>query len=102
VSEKSYGLSFQRRNIICPFMNSNVKNVETSLNSCALPVTIKTIFPALHAGEKKVKDCCPLFHQAHQVPARDLEALRHPRPVLLPADFPERDDLQPGAVSSRT
>ena len=83
-------------------MNSNAKNVEMFLNSCALPVTIKTTCPALHAGEKKVKDCCPLFHLTHQVPARDLEALRHPRPVLLPADFPEQDNLQPGAVSSRT
>ena len=83
-------------------MNSNAKNVEMFLNSCALPVTIKTIFPAPHAGVKKVKDCCPLFHLTHQVPARDLEALRHPRPVLLPADFPEQDNLQPGAVSSRT
>lgn len=83
-------------------MNSNAKNAEMFLNSCALPVTIKTIFPAPHAGEKKVTDCCPLFHLTHQVPVRDLEALRDPRPVLLPADFPEQDDLQPGAVSSKT
>ena len=82
-------------------MNSNAKNVEMFLNSCALPVTIKTIFPAPHAGVKKVKDCCPLFHLTHQVPARDLEALRHPRPVLLPGDFPEQVDLQPGAVLSK-
>jgi hypothetical protein len=83
-------------------MNSNAKNAEMFLNSCALPVTIKTIFPAPHAGEKKVKDCYPFFHLAHQVPARDLETLRHPRPVLLPAGFPEQDNVQPGAVSSKT
>jgi len=83
-------------------MNSNAKNAEMFLNSCALPVMIKSIFPAPHAGEKRVKDCCPLFHLTHQVPARDLEALGHPRPVLLPADFPEQDNLQPGAVSSKT
>ena len=83
-------------------MNSNAKNAEMFLNSYALPVTIKTIFPAPHAGEKKAKDCCLLFHLTHQVPARDLEALGHHRPVLLPGDFPEQDDLQPGAVSSKT
>ncbi len=83
-------------------MNSNAKNVEMFLNSCALPVTIKTIFPAPHAGEKKVKGYCPLFHLTHQVPARDLEALGHHRPVLPPADSPEQDNLQPGAVSSKT
>jgi len=83
-------------------MNSNAKNAEIFLNSCALPVTIKTTCPALHAGEKKVKDCCPLFHLTHQVPVKDLEALGHHRPVLLPADFPEQDNLQPGAVSSKT
>ena len=71
------------------------------LNSCVLPVTIKSICPVPHAGKKKAKDCCPLFHQAHQVPARDLEALLHPLPVLLPGDFPEQGDLQPGAVLSR-
>ena len=76
-------------------MNSNAKNVEMFLSSCVLPVTIKSICPAPHAGEKKVKDCCPLFHQAHQVPARDLEALRHPRPVHLAGDFAEQGDLQP-------
>ena len=83
-------------------MNSNAKNAEMFLNSCALPVMIKSIFPAPHAGEKKVKDCCPFFHLTHQVPARDLEVLGHHRPVLLPAGFPEQDDLQPGAVSSKT
>ena len=83
-------------------MNSNAKNVEMFLNSCALPVMIKTIFPAPHAGEKKVKGYCPLFHLTHQVPVKDLEALGHHRPVLLPADFPEQDNLQPGAVSSKT
>jgi len=56
-------------------------------------VMIKTTCPALHAGKKKVKDCCPLFHLAHQVPVRDLEALRHPRPVLLPGDFPEQANI---------
>ena len=83
-------------------MNSNAKNAEMFLNSCALPVMIKNIFPAPHAGEKKVKDCYPLFHLTHQVPARDLVALGHRRPVLLPADFPEQDNLQPGAVSGKT
>ena len=83
-------------------MNSNAKNAETSLNSYALPVTIKTIFHAPHAEEKKVKDCYRLFHLTHQVPARDLETLGHHRPVLLPADFPEQDNLQPGAVSNKT
>ena len=82
-------------------MNSNAKNVEMFLNSCALPVTIKNICPAPHVGEKKVRDCCPLFHLTHQVPARDWETLRHPRPVLLPGDFPEQVDLQPGAVLSK-
>jgi len=76
-------------------MNLNAKIAEILLNSCALPVMIKTTCPALHAEKKKVKDCCPLFHLAHQVPVRDLEALRHPRPVLLPADSPEQDNLQP-------
>jgi len=82
-------------------MNSNAKNAEMFLNSCALPAMIKNIFPAPHAGEKKVKDCYLLFHLTHQVPARDLEALGHHRPALLPVDFPEQDNLQPGAVSSK-
>ena len=82
-------------------MNSNVKNVEMFLNSYALPVTIKTICPAPLAGGKKVKDFYLFFHLTHQGLVRDLETLHHPRPVLLPADFPERDNLQPGAVSSR-
>lgn len=83
-------------------MNSNAKNAEMFLNSCALQVMIKTIFPAPHAGEKKMKDCCPLFHLTHQVPARNLEALGHPHPVLLPGDFPEQGNLQPGAVLIKT
>jgi hypothetical protein len=82
-------------------MNSNVKNVEMFLNSYALPVTIKTTCPALLAGGKKVKDFYLLFHLTHQGLVRDLETLRHPRPVPLPAVSPERDNLQPGAVSSR-
>ncbi len=82
-------------------MNSNVKIAEIVLNSCALLVMIKTTCPAHHVGEKKVKDCCPLFHLIHQGPVRDLEALGHHRPVLLPADFPEQDNLQPGAVSNK-
>ena len=82
-------------------MNSNVKNVEMSLNSYALPVTIKTTCPAPLAGEKKVKGFYLLFHLVHQVLARDLETSHHPHPVLLPADFPEPNKLQPGAVSSR-
>ena len=87
--------------MICPYMNSNVKNVEMSLSSYALPVTIKNTCPAPLAGGKKVKDFYLLFHPTHQVPARDLETSHQPRPVLLPADFPEHNKLQPGAEHSR-
>lgn len=98
---------------LCPSTNSNVKIATMFLSPCVFPVTEMATSPALHAEEKRAKNCYQLLHASLPVqlivsrgvkllpivpvvPAVDLTPL-----VLPAADFPEAVSLlQPEAVSN--
>ena len=56
--------------------------------------------PVLHAGEIKLRDCCPHSHPPLLALTEAWEALLHHRPALPQVDFPEHHSSQPGAVST--
>ena len=72
-------------------MNSNVKNVETSLNPSAFGAPGKIRAPALPAAVKKAKNYYPHFHLFLPVRALGWEAVRPQHHVHHTAVFRELD-----------
>jgi hypothetical protein len=97
---------------LCPSTNSNVKIATMFLSPCVSPVTEMATSPALHAEEKRVKNCYQLLHASLPVqlivsrgvkllPVVPVMPAVDPTPLVLPADFPEAVSLlQPEAVSN--
>jgi hypothetical protein len=93
-------------------MNSNVKIATMFLSPCVSPVTEMATSPALHAEEKRVKNCYQFLHASLPVqlivsrgvkllPVVPVMPAVDPTPLVLPADFPEAVSLlQPEAVSN--
>ena len=97
---------------LCPSTNSNVKIAAMFLSSCVSPVTEMAPYHALHAEEKRAKNCYQLLHTSLPVQPIVSRAVKilpvvpavpavAPTPLVLPAaDFPEAVSLlQPEAVS---